>query len=155
MGRNSFLISCLALLLVTPALSKTMRQPILSSHEEEMMREVLDLEHQSREAALHNDATFAQHMLAEDYIGIGPLGNVITKNDSLSVRRQGQVHYDSIDISEMVVRIYGETAVVTAKAVVRGSNLGQDFSGPYRFTRIWVKRGGQWQAASYQATVTQ
>ena len=62
---------------------------------------------------------------------------------------------NSIDISEMVVRIYGETAIVTAKAVVKGHDLGQDFSGPYRFTRVWVRRNGEWQAASYQATVTQ
>jgi ketosteroid isomerase-like protein len=64
------------------------------------------------------------------------------------------LHYDSIDFSEMVVRVYGDTAVVTARAEVKGTDLGEDFSGPYRFTRVWVKRNGEWQAISYQATVT-
>jgi ketosteroid isomerase-like protein len=55
----------------------------------------------------------------------------------------------------MVVRVYGDTAVVTARADVKGHQLGEDFSGPYRYTRVWVRRNGQWQTVSYQATVTQ
>jgi len=55
----------------------------------------------------------------------------------------------------MVVRLYGDTAVVTARADVKGRQLGEDFSGPYRYTRVWVRRNGRWQTVSYQATVTQ
>ena len=47
------------------------------------------------------------------------------------------------------------TAVVTARADVKGHQLGEDFSGPYRYTRVWVRRSGRWQTVSYQATVTQ
>ena len=54
----------------------------------------------------------------------------------------------------MVVRLYGNTAVVTARAEVRGRDLGEEFNGPYRYTRVWVKRNGRWQTVSYQATVT-
>jgi ketosteroid isomerase-like protein len=64
------------------------------------------------------------------------------------------VHYDSIQITDMKVRVYGNTAIVTARAEVKGNDLGEDFSGPYRFTRVWVRRNGRWQAVSYQATVT-
>ena len=55
----------------------------------------------------------------------------------------------------MVVRVYGDTAVGTAALTSRATNLGEDFSGPYRYTRVWVRRTGHWQAVSYQATVTQ
>ena len=40
----------------------------------------------------------------------------------------------------MVVRLYGDTAIVTARADVKGHQLGEDFSGPYRYTRVWVRR---------------
>jgi len=60
----------------------------------------------------------------------------------------------SIEVTDMVVRLYGSTAVVTARADVRGKELGEEFSGPYRFTRVWVRRNGHWQTVSYQATVT-
>ena len=91
---------------------------------------------------------------ADDYLGITPMGDVITKKESLEARKNSQLHYDSIDLSDMVVRVYGNTAIVTARADVKGSDVGADFSGPYRFTRVWVKRNGRWQVVSYQATVT-
>jgi len=126
-----------------------------ATREEAMIREVLELERHTTEAALRNDANFTERMVANDYLAIGPLGNVITKRDSLTARRRSQVHYDSIEVSEMVVRIYGDTAVVTARAEVRGTDSGEDFSGPYRFTRVWVRHNGSWQAVAYQATATQ
>ncbi len=98
---------------------------------------------------------FSQRTLAEDYVAITPLGQVTTKQDTVSARKSGQLRYDTIDVSDMVVRVYGDTAVVTARADVKGHQLGEDFSGPYRYTRVWVRRTGHWQAVSYQATVTQ
>ena len=109
----------------------------------------------SQEASIRRDADFSQRTLAEDYVAITPLGQVTTKQDTVSARKSGQLRYDTIDVSDMVVRVYGDTAVVTARADVKGHQLGEDFSGPYRYTRVWVRRTGHWQAVSYQATVTQ
>jgi ketosteroid isomerase-like protein len=120
-----------------------------------VIREIVDMERQAREASLQRDPDFSQRTLAEDYVAITPLGQVTTKQDSVSVRKNRQLRYDSIDVSDMVVRLYGDTAVVTARADVKGHQLGEDFSGPYRYTRVWVRRSGHWQAVSYQATVTQ
>jgi ketosteroid isomerase-like protein len=123
--------------------------------EQATIREILDMERQAKEASLRRDADFPQRNLADDYVAITPLGQVTTKQDSLSARKSGQLRYEAIDVSDMVVRVYGDTAVVTARADVRGHQLGEDFSGPYRYTRVWVRRSGHWQAVSYQATVTQ
>jgi ketosteroid isomerase-like protein len=154
MSHKSFLAVVLAGFLIMPVLASARRAYPLTPQEEGTIREILQLERRTKEAALHGDAAFSQRMLADDYLGIGPLGNVITKSDTLAARRGAQLHYDSIDLTEMVVRVYGDTAVVMARAEVKGKDLGEDFSGPYRFTRVWVKRHGQWQIVSYQATVT-
>ena len=119
------------------------------------IREIVDMERQAREASLQRDSEFSQRTLAEDYVAITPLGQVTTKQDTVSARKNRQLRYDSIDVSDMVVRLYGDTAVVTARADVKGHQLGEDFSGPYRYTRVWVRRTGHWQTVSYQATVTQ
>lgn len=120
-----------------------------------IIREIVDMERQAREASLHRDPDFSQRTLAEDYVAITPLGQLTTKQDTVSARKSGQLRYEAIDVSDMVVRVYGDTAVVTARADVKGHQLGEDFSGPYRYTRVWVRRSGHWQAVSYQATVTQ
>lgn len=119
------------------------------------IRQIVDLERQAKEASLHRDAEFSLRTLSDDYVGITPLGQVTTKQDVLAARKSGQLRYETIDVSEMVVRVYGDTAIVTARADVKGHQLGEDFSGPYRYTRVWVRRSGRWEIASYQATVTQ
>ena len=148
-----------ATLLTSPAFSAQHvavhpRSPI-DSGDQTIIREIVDMERQAKEASLRRDPDFTQRSLAEDYVAITPLGQVRTKQDSVSARKSGQLRYDTIDVSDMVVRVYGDTAVVTARADVKGHQLGEDFSGPYRYTRIWVRRSGHWQAVSYQATVTQ
>ena len=127
----------------------------MDSGDEAAIREIVDMERQAKEASLHRDADFSQKTLAEDYVAITPLGQVTTKQDTLSARKSGQLRYDTINVTNMVVRVYGDTAVVTARADVKGHQLGEDFSGPYRYTRVWVRRSGRWQTVSYQATVTQ
>jgi len=123
--------------------------------DQDAIREIIDMERQAKEASLHRDADFSQRTLADDYISITPLGQVTTKQDSVSARKSGQLRYDNINVTDMVVRVYGDTAVVTARADVRGHQLGEDFSGPYRYTRVWIRKNGHWQTVSYQATVTQ
>jgi len=127
----------------------------IDSADQTTIREIVEMERQAREASIRRDAEFSQRTLAEDYVAITPLGQVTTKQDTVSARKSGQLRYDTINVSDMVVRVYGDTAVVTARADVKGHQLGEDFSGPYRYTRIWVRRTGHWQAVSYQATVTQ
>jgi len=158
---NRCAVLWLALLLAVPAFSAQhvavhpRTNVDASAVEQNTIREIIDMERQAREASLHRDPDFSQKTLADDYVAITPLGTVTTKQDTVSARKSGQLRYDSINVSDMVVRLYGDTAVVTARADVKGHQLGEDFSGPYRYTRVWVRRNGHWQAVSYQATVTQ
>jgi len=156
---NNCAVLFLAVVLALPALAAQhvairSRAPF-DTGDPATIREVVDMERQAREAILHRDAGFSERTLADDYVAITPLGQVTTKQDSISARKSGQLRYETVDVSDMVVRVYGDTAVVTARADVKGHQLGEDFSGPYRYTRVWVRRGGHWQAVSYQATVTQ
>jgi len=156
---NKCLVLLFPLLMVLPALSAQHvaghPRSAIDTGDQSAIREIIDMERQAREASIRRDAEFSQRTLAEDYVAITPLGQVTTKQDTLSARRSGQLRYETINVSDMVVRVYGDTAVVTARADVKGHQLGEDFSGPYRYTRVWVRRTGHWQAVSYQATVTQ
>ncbi len=156
---NECPVFLLSLLVILPAFSAqhvaVRPRPSIDAADQATMREIVDMERQSREASIHRDAEFSKRTLAEDYVAITPLGQVTTKQNTVSARKSGQLRYETIDVSDMVIRIYGDTAVVTARADVKGHQLGEDFSGPYRYTRVWVRRTGHWQAVSYQATVTQ
>jgi len=156
---NGCLVFLLSLVVALPAFSgqhlAVRPRSSIDAGDESTIREIVEMERQAKEASIRRDAEFSQRTLAEDYVAITPLGQVTTKQDTVSARKSGQLRYDTINVSDMVVRVYGDTAVVTARADVKGHQLGEDFSGPYRYTRIWVRRTGHWQAVSYQATVTQ
>ncbi len=160
---NQFLNSCVVLLFCLLAALPAFAGQHVALHprsgfdtaEQQTIREVVEMERQTKEAILHRDADFTSRTLAEDYVAITPLGQVTTKQETVSARRSGQLRYESMNVTDMVVRLYGDTAVVTARADVKGHQLGEDFSGLYRYTRVWVRRNGHWQTVSYQATVTQ
>jgi len=130
-------------------------RPSTDAGEQATIREIVDMEEQWREAMIRRDADFSQRTLAENYVAITPLGQLTYKQDAVSARKSGQLRYETINVTDMMVRVYGDMAVVTARADVKGHQLGEDFSGPYRYTRVWVRRTGHWQAVSYQQTVTQ
>jgi hypothetical protein len=158
---NNCILLLFCLLAASPAFSAQHialhpRPTSTESAEQEIIRQIIEMERQSKEASLRRDSEFPSRTLAEDYVAITPLGQVTTKQEALTARRSGQLRYEAMNITDMVVRVYGaDTAVVTARADVKGRQLGEDFSGPYRYTRVWIRRNGQWQTASYQATVTQ
>jgi ketosteroid isomerase-like protein len=150
----SLVVWLLALSLAASARATRPKSNAAGPAEEETVREIMDLERQAKEAALHRDAAFVERTLADDYVAITPLGQIVSKAETIAARKTAQLRYDAIDVSDMVVRLYGNTAIVTARAAVKGTELGEEFSGPYRFTRVWVRRNGKWLTVSYQATVT-
>jgi len=60
-----------------------------------------------------------------------------------------------MNIDEMKVRVYGDTAVVTGQSTVKGIFKTQDISGKYRWTDVFVKRDGKWQIVNAQLTPVQ
>jgi ketosteroid isomerase-like protein len=53
---------------------------------------------------------------------------------------------------DLRVRVYGETAVITAQARSKGTFKGQAFSTHERSTSVYVKKDGHWQCVLTQLT---
>jgi ketosteroid isomerase-like protein len=131
---------------VQPALAL----PHHASHE--LHKEIEALEMQWRQAQLSNDVSAMDRLLADDYIGISSSGTIETKTEALALRRAGTLHITSLDLNDVKVRIYGDTAVVTSSADLKGTNGARDISGEYRYTRVYNRRYGQWKIVSFEAS---
>jgi ketosteroid isomerase-like protein len=121
-------------------------------HHESVHKEIEGLELDWRQAQLSNNVTEVDRLLADDYLGINANGTLETKADELTRRRSGSFHITQLDLSDIKVRIYGDTAVVTSKADVIGKNGDRDISGRYRYTRVYSNRDGQWRIVSFEAS---
>ena len=114
---------------------------------------ILKLTDKIREASLKGDAATFQELYAEDYVSISAVtGATGTKADLINNLKSGKIKYESIDPSETKVHVYGNTALVTGKAEVKGKFGDQDMSGSYRAARVFVNRGGKWLVVFFQST---
>ncbi len=55
-------------------------------------------------------------------------------------------------VSDLVVRVYGDTAVASGSSDSTVSLNGQAQGGKLHFTRVYVKRNGVWKMIVTQAT---
>jgi ketosteroid isomerase-like protein len=115
-------------------------------------KEIEALEMQWRNAVVGNNVSVMDHLLADDYIGISANGTVETKAQELAQSKAGTVRIQSLDLSDLKVRVYGDTAVVTSRAELTGTNGQSDISGNYRYTRVYNRRLGQWKIVSFEAS---
>jgi ketosteroid isomerase-like protein len=124
----------------------------LFPHHENTHKEIEGLELDWRQAQLSNNVTEVDRLLADDYLGISANGTLETKADELTRRRSGSLRITQLDLSDIKVRIYGDTAVVTSKADLVGKNGDRDISGRYRYTRVYSNKDGQWRIVSFEAS---
>lgn len=121
-------------------------------HHDGAHKQIEGLESQWREAMLNNDIATIDRLLADDYLGISANGTLETKADIIAMRRSGTVKFTQMDLSDVKIRIYGNTAVVTSRVDVQGKNGDRDIGGHYRYTRVYNNRGGQWKIVSFEAS---
>jgi ketosteroid isomerase-like protein len=110
------------------------------------------IEHDILAAVLKKDfASFGQHF-ADDAVLVTPDGTAQTKTQILADFKSGDLAIESSQISELKVRVLGETAVVTYVTTDKGKYKGQDISGRYRWTDVFAHRAGAWKIVAGQGT---
>lgn len=103
-------------------------------------------------AVVKGDWAKLEKETSDDYTLININGQVSSKSQMIEGFKSGQNKLTADDISEMTVRVFGDVAVVTGKADVKGTLGGKDVTGRAMFTRVYVKKGNQWQAVALQQT---
>jgi ketosteroid isomerase-like protein len=114
--------------------------------------ELMALEKESAQAFVRNDADAIDRQMAEDWTIVTPEGNVLDRSTFLGLIKSGDLSHEALEFADTNVRVYGDTAVVTARATSKGRFKGQAFSESERLTDIFVKQGGQWKCVLTQLT---
>jgi ketosteroid isomerase-like protein len=126
-------------------------KPADSSVEQTLMK----IERDALAAVLKKDIPAFGRIFADDAVVITPDGSTQTKAQLLADLKSGDLVIESSEISDMKVRAYGDTAVVTYLTTDKGKYKSQDISGRYRWTDVFVRRGGTWQIVAGHGTPIQ
>ena len=107
--------------------------------------DLLKLENEFAEAIVKNDLEGIGRLVTDDWIIIGPDGEIVDRARFFEVIKSGTLTHDMMESEDLRVRVFGDSAVVTALTRTRGKFMGQDFSTQERATDVFVKRDGRWQ----------
>jgi hypothetical protein len=90
-----------------------------------------------------------------EFVEISRLGTRRTRVDNIRDIASGELKLTSVRYDSLVVRIYGDVAVLQGIADNTSMFRGFPFSGKIRYTRVFVRRDGRWQAVAMQQTSMQ
>ena len=94
---------------------------------------------------VENDAEAIGRYMADDWTIIGPDGSVGDKPTFLGLVTSGALTHDVMTSEDVHVRVYGNTAVVTARGVSGGTYQGRRFHEVERSSCVFVQQAGRWR----------
>ncbi len=115
-------------------------------------KELLNLENQFTAAVVKNDPETIERFVTDDWIIINADGGIIDKERFLGVIKSGTLTHELMESDDTRVRVYGESAVVSALTRTKGKFMGQEFSTNERSTDFFVRLDGQWRCVLTQLT---
>jgi ketosteroid isomerase-like protein len=106
---------------------------------------ITKLEHDWVAAIMAKDVATIEKLLADEFVG--------TTNDRRYVKKDA-IHdvqmgtHELLTLEDVQVRVFGDAAIVDVDQVEKSRHDGEDFSGTYLFTNVWVKQSGEWRAVA-------
>ena len=119
---------------------------------ENSSRAVTQLERDWVAAIVKKDTAAIDRLLAENFNGTSPTAHTYSKPMAIDDLKGGNYVVTRMELDEVSVNSYGNVAVVFASQEEKSSYKGQDISGHYHYTDVWVKMDGRWQAVASHGT---
>lgn len=101
------------------------------------------------DAAVKQDSAALAKFLADDLQYAHAGGQTQNKEQYIAAVMKGPPRYESFTFSDVTVRLYGETGVLTGFVDVKIP--GRD-SFRVRTLQVYTRNNGQWQMAAHQST---
>jgi ketosteroid isomerase-like protein len=107
-------------------------------------------------AWLAGDRPMLERIIAPDWTSTGPDGRTIDRARVLAqVFETGTHRIHDLQVDEVEARVFGDAAVVTGRTHGVGEFAGAGYDVFIRFTDVFVRRAGRWQAVRSHASIIQ
>jgi hypothetical protein len=112
--------------------------------------EILNIANNWVVAEKRGDTSFLENLFTDDFIGIGPLGFLLTKQEWLDRHKSGDLKYESLALEDTKVRMYDGVAILVGAHEQTAAYKGNSVNAKLRATLVFVKRNEKWQLANLQ-----
>lgn len=120
---------------------------------EDIRRDVAALDTEYQAAVKVNDVKTMSRILADDFVLVTGSGKTYTKEDLLNDARSGGSVYEHNEDEQQTVRVWGSTAVVTAKLWEKGTSNGRAFDHHVWFSDTYVRTPMGWSYVFGQSSL--
>lgn len=119
-------------------------------------RAVAALDTEFQAAVKRNDAHTMARILHEDFVLVLGDGTAVGREELLREARAREITYErqEEDPGTQVVRVWGDTAVVTARLWIKGVRGGKPFDRRLWFSDTYVRTAAGWRYAFGQASLS-
>ena len=137
------------------AMSLAVATAAQGSPEEEDRKAVAALDTEFQAAVKNHDVATIDRILHDDMVLILGDGRVVTREDHLAAAREKEILYEiqDEDPGTQVVRVAGDTAVVTARLWLKGVREGVPFDRRLWFSDTYVRTPKGWKYFFGQASL--
>jgi hypothetical protein len=125
----------------------------LAKEKEVKQEELVNLEKETARALQWNNGALFRRIYGEDFVGILLSGQVLDKAGWIATIEDGSTKYSSFVATDIRVRLFKETAVVTCLWSSHGTKNGHIFSRQLRVTHVYIYGQRGWQAIAGQETL--
>lgn len=89
-------------------------------------------------AAIKNaDIPVLERLLHDDLLFNLPNGQTVTKAIDIQAYRSGKMKIDLLEVSNELVNIIGDSAIVCVTVLLKGTYDESPLDGNYRYIRVW------------------
>jgi len=114
--------------------------------------ELSTFEQEFNQAVAANDAAAIGRLVGDDWVIVDADGTVIDRSRFISAIESGALTHESMESTDLEVRVHGDTAVVTGITTSKGQYLGEGFTTRERATDVLVRLDGRWLCVFSQLT---
>lgn len=115
-------------------------------------QEIRRLEEQIGQAIVGRDVAFVERVWDEAFCYTGIRGERKGKSEIVSELAAGMLKFDVMRFEDIAVHLHGDTAIAAGLAITQGTSQQGPIAGQFRYTRVYVKKAGQWKLVAFQGS---
>jgi hypothetical protein len=154
--RSTFVLAILASCLAPCSRAQNLSRAELrelAKEKEAQQEELVNLEKETARALHSSNGALFRRIYGDDFVGIMPSGQVLDREGWIAAIEDSSTRYSSFVATDIRVRLFEQTAVVTCLWSSRGTKGGHNFSRQWRVIHIYLLGQRGWQAIASQETL--
>ncbi len=104
------------------------------------------------DAHMRGDASALDQLWADELVAVVPRMAPLPKQEALAFVRSAQMKFLRYESSDVTVKVYGNSAVARGRLLRARERGGQAIQDNWRFTKVYVRQGGQWRVVAFHAS---